>query len=94
MRPTITSENFNFIALNALKQLKTLSIKYQQSFRRNYVIFSEKINWELGNLEAWHIRVIAKVEQVTMNTRALLAVLDNDVLGELVQKAARADTPL
>ena len=94
MRPTITSENFNFIAWNALKQLKPLSIKYKKSFRRNYAIFSENINSELRNLEAWHIRVIAKVEQVTMNARPLLAVLDNDVLGEIVQKAAIADTPL
>ena len=94
MRSTITSNNFNSIAWNVLKQLKSLIIKYETSWRRNYAHNLHVIDLELGQLEAWHIRVIAKVEQVTMRTRALLTVLPEDVLAPIVQLAAEADTPL
>jgi hypothetical protein len=94
MRPTITSNNFNLIAWNVLKQLKSLIIKYETSWRRNYANHLHAMDWELGQLEAWYIRVDATVEQITMRTRALLTVLPEDVLAPIVQLAAEADTPL
>jgi nucleoside-triphosphatase THEP1 len=94
MRPTITSNNFNLIAWNVLKQIKSLMIKYQTSWRRNYAHDLRVIDQELGRLEAWHIRVEARVELITIRTRDLLTVLPEDVLAPIVQLAAEAETPL
>jgi hypothetical protein len=94
MRPTITSNNFNLIAWNVLKQIKSLMIKYQTSWRRNYAHDLRVIDQELGRLEAWHIRVDARVELITIRTRDLLTVLPEDVLAPIVQLAAEAETPL
>ena len=94
MRPEIKGDTFNFIAWSALQQLKSLTIKYEKSFRRNYVNDLRAIDWELGNLEAWHIRLVAKVEEVTVETRCMLAMVNEDILANKVQKAAIADTPL
>ena len=94
MRPTITSNNFNLIAWNVLKQIKSLMIKYQTSWRRSYAHYLRVIDHELGRLEAWHIRVDARVELITIRTRALLTVLPEDVLAPIVQLAAEAETPL
>ena len=94
MRPTITSDNFNFIAWNALEQLKLLVIKYKMSFRRNYATSLSYIDGELEQLHAWNTRLIAKVKEVTKNTRDMLTVLPEDVLENVVKKIAISDTPL
>ena len=52
------------------------------------------INRELRPLEAWHIRLIAKVEEITTTRRATLAEFDEEVRAKIVQTAAEAYTPL
>jgi hypothetical protein len=94
MRPTITSNNFNLIAWNVLKQIKSLMIKYQTSWRRNYALYLRLIDWWLAQLEAWYIRLVATVEQINVRTRDLLTVLPEDVLAPIVWAAAEAETPL
>ena len=94
MRPTITSNNFNLIAWNVLKQIKSLMIKYQTSWRRNYALYLRVIDWWLAQLEAWYIRLVATVEQINVRTRDLLTVLPEDVLAPIVWAAAEAETPL
>ena len=77
-----------------MEQLKLLAIKYERSFRRNHATFLRTIDWELGQLEAWNTRLIAKVKEVTKNTRDMLTVLPEDVLENVVKKIAISDTPL
>ena len=69
-------------------------IKYQTSWRRNYALYLRLIDWWLAQLEAWYIRLDARVELITIRTRDLLTVLPEDVLAPIVQLAAEAETPL
>ena len=94
MRPTITSNNFNLIAWKVLKQIKSLMIKYQTSWRRNYALYLRLIDWWLAQLEAWYIRLVPRVELITIRTRDLLTVLPEDVLAPIVLAQAEAETPL
>ena len=94
MRPTITSDNFNFIAWNALEQLKLLAIKYERSFRRNYATSLRTIDRELEKLQVWNTRIIAKIEEVTKNPPDILALLPEDILLDIMKKVAISDTPL
>jgi hypothetical protein len=87
MLPTVTSENFNLIAWSILKQLKLLSIKYpfQKLFERN----TRELDNDLERLQAWHLRVIAKREELVLVMegipmeegvwRAILNILTEDI---------------
>ena len=87
--PTVTSENFNLIAMSTLEELKLLMVKYQLYYRRNFDHDLHEINWQLGKLQEWHNRLLARCEDVATATRGVpLGGLNEDVWVKIVKNIA------
>ena len=94
MRPTITSANFNMIAWDVMKKLKSVMMKYKTSFKRNYDHHLQNIDRELEQLEAWYLRVIKRSEEVSLAINPSRSrKLDEDTWGIIIHQVA-ITTPL